>query len=78
MSGRKRVVYDTRFIAAIYYPKDDEEAANIRSELTGNLSRYVSSITVYELYKLTLGAEDRETADLRVRFLKQDFSSSER
>ena len=74
MSGRKRVVYDTRFIAAIYYPKDDREAASIKSELTGNLSRYVSSITVYELYKLTIETEDKETADLRVRFLKQDFS----
>lgn len=74
MSGRKRVVYDTRFIAAIYYAKDNGEAAKIRALLTSNLSRYVSSITVYELYKLTLEAEDKETADLRVGLLKQDFS----
>lgn len=74
MSGRKRVLYDTRFIAAVYYPNDDEEASRIRKELTSNLSRYVSSVTVYELYKLTLESEGRETADLRIELLKRDFS----
>jgi predicted nucleic acid-binding protein len=74
MSGRKRIVYDTRFIAAIYYPDDDTEAARIKVQLTSNLSRYISSITVYELYKLTLEKEGNETADLRVRLLKQDFT----
>lgn len=38
MSGRKRILHDTRFIAAIYYP-NDSEAAKIRTELTSNLSR---------------------------------------
>jgi predicted nucleic acid-binding protein len=74
MSGRKRVLYDTRFVAAVYYPIDHEEASRIRKELTSNLSRYISSVTVYELYKLTLEAEDRETADLRTELLKRDFS----
>ena len=73
MSGRKRVLYDTRLIAAVYYPDSEEEAARIRNELTGNLSRYVSSVTVYEMYKLTLESEGRETADLRVELLKRDF-----
>jgi predicted nucleic acid-binding protein len=74
MSGRKRVLYDTRFIAAIYYPINSDEASRIRRELTTNLSKYVSSVTVYELYKLSLEAEDRETADLRIELLKRDFS----
>jgi predicted nucleic acid-binding protein len=74
MSGRKRVVYDTRFIGAIYYPRDDDEAARIRRELTTNLSKYVSSVTVYELYKLSLESEDRATADLRTELLKRDFT----
>ena len=62
------------FIAAIYYPNDDDEASRIRKELTTNLSRYASSVTVYELYKLTMESEDREIADLRVELLKRDFS----
>jgi predicted nucleic acid-binding protein len=74
MSGRKRVLYDTRFIAAIYYPSNDEEASRIRKELTSNLSKYVSSVTVYELYKLSLESEDQETADLRTELLKRDFT----
>ena len=74
MTGRKRVVYDTRFIAAIYYPKDQDEAAKIRDELTSTLSRYISSLTVYENYKLSLETDGKQTADLRADLLKQDFT----
>jgi predicted nucleic acid-binding protein len=74
MSGRKRVLYDTRFIAAIYYPSDGDEAPRIRRELTTNLSKYVSSVTVYELYKLSLELEGRAAADLRTELLKRDFT----
>ena len=74
MTGRKRVVYDTRFIAAIYYPKDRHEAAGIRDELASTLSRYVSSLTVYEIYKLSLETEGKQTADLRADLLRQDFT----
>jgi len=74
MSGRNRVLYDTRFVAAIYYPSNDDEAARIRRELTTNLSKYISSVTVYELYKLSLESEGRATADLRTELLKRDFT----
>ena len=74
MTGRKRVVYDTRFIAAIYYPKDQHEAAGIRDELASTLSRYISSLTVYETYKLSLETEGKQTADLRADLLRQDFT----
>lgn len=73
MSGRRRVVYDTRFIAAIYHPRDEDEKGRIRRELTGTLSRYVSSVTVYELYKLTIQVEDKQTAELRAALLRDDF-----
>jgi predicted nucleic acid-binding protein len=74
MSAKRRVLYDTRFIAATYYPKDEDEATRIRSELTGAVSRSISSVTVYELYKLSLEAEGKQTANLRVQLLKQDFT----
>jgi predicted nucleic acid-binding protein len=74
MSARKRVLYDTRFIAATYYPKNEDEAVRVRRELTGILSRSISSVTVYEVYKLSLEAEGRQTADLRVQLLRQDFT----
>lgn len=67
-------MYDTRLISAIYYPSGDDEASRIRTELTNNLSRYISSVTVYEVYKLTLELEGRETADLRTELLRRDFS----
>jgi predicted nucleic acid-binding protein len=74
MSAKRRVLYDTRFIAATYYPNNEEEAAGVRRELTGTVSRSVSSVTVYEVYKLSLETEGKQTAELRVRLLKQDFT----
>jgi predicted nucleic acid-binding protein len=74
MSARRRVLYDTRFVAATYYPKNDEEAARVRRELTGTISRSISSVTIYEVYKLSLEAEDKQTAELRIRLLRQDFT----
>ena len=74
MTDRKRVVYDTRFIAAIYYPKDRHEAGGIRAELASTLSRYISSLTVYEIYKLSLETDGKQTADLRADLLRQDFT----
>jgi predicted nucleic acid-binding protein len=74
MSAKRRVLYDTRFIAATYYPRNEEEAARVRHELTGTLSRSISSVTIYEVYKLSIESEDRQTADLRVQLLKQDFT----
>jgi predicted nucleic acid-binding protein len=73
MSAKKRVLYDTRFVAAIYYPKDEDEGVRLRRELTGTLSRSISSVTVYEAYKLSIEAEGKQTADLRVQLLRQDF-----
>ena len=74
MSGRRRVVYDTRFIAAMYSPKNDDERSKIRHELTTTLSRYISSLTIYETYKISLETEDKQTAHLRADLLKQDFT----
>jgi len=74
MTGRRRVVYDTRFIAAMYSPKDDDESQKIRHEVTSTLSRYLSSLTIYEVYKISLETEDKQTAETRVELLRQDFT----
>jgi predicted nucleic acid-binding protein len=74
MNVKRRVLYDTRFIAATYYPKNEEEAAGIQRELTGTIPRSVSSVTVYEVYKLSLEAEGKQTAELRIQLIRQDFT----
>jgi predicted nucleic acid-binding protein len=68
------VLYDTRFLAATYYPKNEEKAARVRRELAGTISRSISSVSVYEVYKLSLEAEGKQTAELRIRLLRQDFT----
>ena len=49
MSGRKRVVYDTRFIAAIYYPKDDEEAASLWKKYNVPMADAMIAATAFHL-----------------------------
>jgi len=61
-------------LSAIYYPKDQHEASRIREELASTLSRYISSLTVYEINKLSLETEGKQTDDLRVDLLRQDFT----
>ena len=36
----------------------------------GTLSRYISSLTVYEIYKLSLETEGKQTADLQSDLLR--------
>jgi predicted nucleic acid-binding protein len=67
-----RAVYDTRFFAAAYYSKDEKLAQRIREEKTRS-EKFISTVVIHEVYRLTLQCEGRETAVLRVALLKQDF-----
>jgi len=73
MTSRRRRVYDTRFFAALYYSKDEDEIRRIKLELVGSHTKFISAITVYEIYKLTLQTDGKDVADLRVRLLGKDF-----
>jgi len=72
MTSRRRV-YDTRFFAALYYSKDEDEIRRIKLELAGSHAKSISAITIYEIYKLTLQTDGKDVADLRVRLLEKDF-----
>lgn len=67
-----KAVFDTRFLAELYYSKD----ATVKQKLAKQKScpkKYLSAITVHEIYKLALSLEGRETANLKVTLLKSDF-----
>jgi len=72
MTDRRRV-YDTRFLAALYYSKDEDELRRIKLELAGSHTKSISAITIYEIFKLTLQTDGKDVADLRVRLLEKDF-----
>ncbi len=67
-----KTVYDTRFFVEFYYSKDEKLLPRMREERK-RPEKYVSTVVIHELYKLTLEREGRETAKLRVALLEQEF-----
>jgi predicted nucleic acid-binding protein len=73
MTARRKAVYDTRFFATLYYSKDQDEKERLRSELAGGHVKYVSAVSIYEVYKLSVQTDGREAANLRVSLIEKDF-----
>lgn len=68
-----KTVYDTRFFIEHYYSKNKETLQRIKRELIKTKQKYISTIVIHEVYKLTLEREGRETAILRTNLLEKDF-----
>ena len=64
-----KAVYDTRFFVEFYNSNDPSLLEKIRKEKYRR-EKYVSVIVIHELYMLSLAYEGRETAKLKVAFLK--------
>jgi predicted nucleic acid-binding protein len=56
-----------------YYSKNRETLRKIKEELLKTKQKYISTIVIHEVYKLTLEREGRETAILRTNLLEKDF-----
>jgi predicted nucleic acid-binding protein len=67
------VVYDTRFFIEHYYSAREDVQRRTKLELVTNKSKFVSVISLHEIYRLTLSKEGRETAELRVNLISKDF-----
>jgi len=67
-----KAVYDTRFFSTLYYSKDERLLRKIREEKRQQ-EKFISTVVIHEVYRLTLRREGRETATLRIALLKQDF-----
>ena len=68
----RRAVFDTRFLAELYYSKDARTKQRLAKEKRCP-EKFLSAVTVHEIYKLALSLEGRETAELKVALLKNDF-----
>jgi len=66
-----RAVFDTRFFMEGYYSPDKVKSKKLIEKTTKE--RFISSIVLHEIYKLTLKKEGRETAKLRTTLLEQDY-----
>jgi len=65
-------IHDTRFLLAAY-AKEPNLAHRIQSELRARKRRFVSAITIHEIYRITLEEESREVAKIRKRAIERDF-----
>ena len=67
------MLFDTRYFLAVFTSKNPEFLNKLRTIFEGSKSTYASSISLYEVYKLTISQEDRTVADLRVDSIKKEF-----
>src|SRR5665647_260874 len=72
LTMNKAAVYDTRFFIELYNSKDELTKKKASREKQRK-KRYVSTVVVHELYNNSLSKEGRETARLKVTFLKKEF-----
>jgi predicted nucleic acid-binding protein len=66
-------LYDTRFFFEHYYSDDPSTLKKTKNELSSRKPRYVSVMTIHELYKLILEKEGRDVARLRILLVAKDF-----
>jgi predicted nucleic acid-binding protein len=66
-------LYDTRYFWEIYTTQDPDRITRLRSLLVERRHRLVSSITLYELYKLSIANEGKDVAELRCLLAKKDM-----
>jgi len=66
-------LYDTRFFFEHYYSDDSATLKETRSYLRGKETKYVSAVTIHEVYKLSMEKEGKEVATTRATLLERDF-----
>lgn len=67
------MLFDTRYFWAIFTSKEEETTSRLKALFERSRSAYVSSISMYEIFKLTLAGEDKTTARLRVDTIRRDY-----
>ena len=67
------MLFDTRYFCAIFTSRDEETTAKLKTLFDKSKSTYVSSISIYEIFKLTLANEDKATAKLRADTIANDY-----
>ena len=68
-----KAVFDTRFFIEYFYSGDTGFLRKLTETIVQTKNRIISSVTIYEVYKLILVREGREIARHRVEVMKRDF-----
>lgn len=68
------MLFETRYFWAVFTAKDSEQVKKLKLLFENSKTRYASSISIYEVYKLTLAKEGKTVADLRTTTIKKQFT----
>jgi predicted nucleic acid-binding protein len=68
-----KLLCDTRFFVECFFSDNTELQLRARDLIARNKDRYVSAVSIHELYLLELSKRGRETAKLRVQGVKDVF-----
>ncbi|HME18245.1 MAG TPA: PIN domain-containing protein [Nitrososphaerales archaeon] len=68
------MLFDTRYFWAVFTSKNQQTTNKLKDLLDRSKSPFVSSITIYEVSKLTLANEGRAVADLRADTIEKEFN----
>lgn len=67
-------MFDTRYFWALFTSKDQESTGKLRALYEKAKSAFTSSITIYEVYKLSLVDEGKVVAKLRTTTIGKEFN----
>jgi len=67
------MLFETRYFWAVFTSKNGDTTTKLRTLFDKAKTAYVSSITIYEVYKQTLSSEDKSVARLRLDTIRRDF-----
>lgn len=68
------MIFDTRYFWAVFTSKSGDETKELKALYEKSKSAFASSITIYEVYKLTLAGEGRTVAKLRADTIEKEFN----
>ena len=67
------MLFETRYFLARFTTKDTEDLKKLRALLERSRARSASSVSIYEIYKLSLEQEGRDVAALRTSIIEKQF-----
>ena len=67
------MLFETRYFWAVFTSKSGETTDKLKSLFEKSKTAYASSVSIYEVYKLTHANEERAVAKLRTATIRRDF-----
>jgi len=68
-----KLVYDTRFFVEYFYSANNVALERAKGLIAKSKERYVSTLTIHEIYVLSLKKEGKETARIRLQVILDLF-----